>query len=377
MAVVRKIFGEEGRRMPVIRTKVGSGRPKANAPNNYLWNHRNNVFSQSGEDGVIEEIFRKIGTTNKWCVEFGAWDGIHLSNTCNLIRNSGWSAVLIEAEEKKAAKIKSNYPNDDVHPICAMLGFTKGVDTLDDYLKTTPIPKQFDLVSIDVDGMDYHLWESMVEYRPRAVVVEFNHLVPNDVIFIQDRDGKLNEGHSLAALVELGKSRDYELVGVVHRNAFFVVKEEFHKFQPEITDNSIDAIRPFQPSYIWSCYNGKMYHTLERLRWGRGADQFELKPDSIQLFKEFWWRDQFQGGERQPEEASATVSAAHPASPAPASSPAAIATGGGAAEDILREMLEIRKSRKELTPEERGSRQKKAWQAARAYFKQGKQRRAK
>lgn len=359
--------------MPVIRTKVPYGRPKANARNNYLWNCRNNVYSQSGEDGIIEEIFRKIGTTNKWCVEFGAWDGVHLSNTCNLIRNSGWSAVMIEADEKKAAKIKSNHPDSNVHAICAMLGFTKGVDTLDDVLKSTPMPKQFDLVSIDVDGMDYHLWRSMEEYRPRAVVIEFNHLVPNDVVFIQDRDGKLNEGHSLAALVELGKSRDYELVGVVHRNAFFVVKEEFHKFSPEITDNSIDAIRPFQPAYIWSCYNGKMYHTMEHLRWGKDANKVALAPDSIQLFKEFWWRDQCQGGEVDsdggalPRQKEALAPASLPSETSPNEN-------DGQAESILRELVEIRAARKDMDPGERDRRRRAAWQAARAYFKQRKQR---
>ena len=68
--------------------------------NNYinLNDFRNNIYSQNGEDGIIDQINKLLGfnnNSNYWCVEFGAWDGVHLSNTYNLVRN-GWNAVYIE-----------------------------------------------------------------------------------------------------------------------------------------------------------------------------------------------------------------------------------------------------------------------------------------
>ena len=104
--------------MPVIKCLKEYPTPPKNVEHNFLWRHRANVNSQSGEDGVIAEIFRLIGTTNKWCVEFGAWDGVHLSNTRRLVLDEGWSAVMIEAENHRCAKIKENYPEGNVIAIC-------------------------------------------------------------------------------------------------------------------------------------------------------------------------------------------------------------------------------------------------------------------
>src|SRR5262245_51764346 len=110
-----------------------------------------NEHSQFGEDGIIEEIFRIAGPRTRWCVEFGAWDGVHLSNTCNLLRRHNWKGVLIEGDPERHAHIRQNHPDpEQVHSLCAMIGFTPGVDTIDDILAGTPIPSEFDLISIDV-----------------------------------------------------------------------------------------------------------------------------------------------------------------------------------------------------------------------------------
>src|SRR5262245_55898942 len=112
--------------MPEIRTNVPPR--KAADTNNYLRRFAKNIYSQMGEDGILAEIFKRVGTRNKWCVEFGAWDGVFLSNTCNLIRHDDWSAVLIEGNAERCAKIKPNHSNSEkVFPICAKVGFTPGV----------------------------------------------------------------------------------------------------------------------------------------------------------------------------------------------------------------------------------------------------------
>jgi hypothetical protein len=68
--------------------------------------YRKNIFSQNGEDGVISEILErlKLNKNNSWCCEFGAWDGIHGSNTFNLVKHSDYNAVYIEGDKKNNSK---------------------------------------------------------------------------------------------------------------------------------------------------------------------------------------------------------------------------------------------------------------------------------
>ena len=328
--------------MPVIKVL-----PRGDSENNNaLAKAYKNVYSQGGEDGILAEIFRIIGAQNKWCVEFGAWDGVFLSNTCNLIRNAGWSAVMIEGNPERCDQIRENYPgNNKVIPLCAMIGFEKGVDTIDYHLATTPIPKNFDLLSIDVDGIDWHIWESIVEYRPRVVVIEFNPTVPNSVVFIQDRDMSINEGCSAAALVELAKTKGYELIAVTNGNCFFAVKEEFDKFAGAgITDNRLSRMRNDRDNFIWCAYNGKIYQTLGRLSWF--GKNYEFGPESLQFLSEYWFHGQFQG---RPVN---TLERKDPHGPD-------LATPAG----ILRELHELRASRAKLTAEDFNARSKAAWAA--------------
>ncbi len=76
---------------------------------NNLKQFEKNVKSQFGEDGVIMEIFNRIGHGNKFCVEFGAWDGEYLSNSYNLFNNNGWHALLIEADAEKCSQMEQKY----------------------------------------------------------------------------------------------------------------------------------------------------------------------------------------------------------------------------------------------------------------------------
>ena len=87
-----------------------------------------NNFSQNGEDGIIQEILRRLGLQkykNNWCVEFGAWDGIHLSNTFNLVQQ-GWNAVYIEGDKSRYKDlIKTSKKNPKILPINAFVSKEK------------------------------------------------------------------------------------------------------------------------------------------------------------------------------------------------------------------------------------------------------------
>src|SRR5690349_13307274 len=109
----------------------------------WLLEHRNSVYSQSGEDGILAKVLEVLPEKDKWCVEFSAWDGEYLSNTCNLIRNSDYSAVLIEGDKPRADALKQRFAqNNKIFPVNAFVGWQQH-DSLDSILKKTPIPRNF------------------------------------------------------------------------------------------------------------------------------------------------------------------------------------------------------------------------------------------
>ena len=225
----------------------------------WLLDYKRDVYSQTGEDGVIEKIFEVIPQNDRWCVEFGAWDGLFLTNTRYLIEAKGFSSVLIEANKDKFSDLQRNYSQrDNVFTINKSVGFRED-DNLDQILSTTPIPYEFDFLSIDIDGNDFHAWKAISKYRPNVVVIEFNPTIPTHIRFVQPPDPSITQGASLLSLVELGKEKGYELVSVLPFNAFFVREEYYALFQlesnaPEVLRTNLDAI-----TYLFSGYDGRVF----------------------------------------------------------------------------------------------------------------------
>ncbi len=114
-----------------------------NKPNTWLNDFARSVTSQGGEDGIIEKILDVISNTNKWCVEFGSWDGKKLSNTFNLIDKKDYSSVLIEGDTSKFQDLLKTFEgNKKITCINTLVGFEKD-DCLDTILKNTEIPGYF------------------------------------------------------------------------------------------------------------------------------------------------------------------------------------------------------------------------------------------
>lgn len=187
---------------------------------------RKNIHSQEGEDGIIEFLCSKLSLSKSWCVEFGAWDGIHLSNTRLLITEKEWSAVLIEGDETRFHSLTEEYKNNArVYPLCAFVGFhNDDPNSLNRLLKTTPIPKNFDLLSIDVDGNDYYIWKAFTEYSPAIVIIEANSSFNHNVHFVGEPDS--GKGSSAAALVHLAKEKGYQLVA--HTGNCIFVRDDLY-----------------------------------------------------------------------------------------------------------------------------------------------------
>lgn len=248
--------------------------------NNYLSSFVKDVFSQKGEDGILEKVLEIIKPENKWCVEFGAWDGKLYSNTRNLIKNGGWSAVLIESDSRRYLDLAREYKgNDKVLTLNEFVGF-EGENSLDNLLSKIAMPKSFDLLSIDIDGNDYHVWDSVKEFSPQVVIVEFNPTIPADIEFIQKKDITVTQGSSLLAIYNLGKSKGYELVATTELNAIFVKREYFGLFG--IKNNSPISLKTHREyeTRLSQLYDGTiLIHGLNRMLWHHA----DIKPKHIQI----------------------------------------------------------------------------------------------
>jgi hypothetical protein len=187
------------------------------------------VFSQNGEDGVLAEIFRRIGVTGGSFAEFGVQDGSE-GTTVFLAQVLGWSGAYLEADPAAYAALERRYAGN---PRVRTLHAAVEPDTVDALFEQAGLPEEPDVVSIDVDGNDFWIWRALERFRPRVLVIEYNgdldpasrQVMPYAPGFRWDHTS--GYGASLGALEELGAAKGYtlvhtELAGV---NAFFVRSE--------------------------------------------------------------------------------------------------------------------------------------------------------
>lgn len=176
-----------------------------------LDSHRACHYSQNGEDGVIERLVEIVGATNRYYVEVGTGDG----SECNTryLREQGWSGLMLDcAHEDASVGLYQEFVT---------------AENVNDVLVKYEVPQDFDLLSIDIDGQDYWVWQAIgARYRPRIVVIEYNAAVPGDVSVTipYDRDfrwcGQLDTGQSLLAVQKLGRVKGYSLLYACPPNAF-------------------------------------------------------------------------------------------------------------------------------------------------------------
>jgi hypothetical protein len=134
-----------------------------------LGKYASSYTSQLGEDGILEEIFRRLNIEKGWFVELGANDGVYLSNTRKLYEK-GWQGVYIEGCPDYFNKLTHNC--GAAHNFLGFVSCEQGC-MLDDYLDKTEIPDDFDLLSLDIDSNDYWVLKSL-KRKPKVVIVEYN-----------------------------------------------------------------------------------------------------------------------------------------------------------------------------------------------------------
>jgi len=199
--------------------------PRAADPRRLLRHHAQ-VSSQNGEDGIIHEIFRRIGPGRRVFAEIGVGNGLE-NNTAFLLAQ-GWTGFWIDGRDTFVQAISGR---PDLRGGClAWLVSHVTRENVGGLFERLGVPVELDLLSLDIDQNTYYAWEGLSLYRPRVVVVEYNAALPADVDWKVNYDpgrlwdGTQNFGASLKALERLGARLGYHLVGceIIGANAFFV-----------------------------------------------------------------------------------------------------------------------------------------------------------
>jgi hypothetical protein len=244
---------------------------------------RSNVHSQNGEDGIIRYLLDRLPPIPQWFIEFGAWDGRHLSN-CAALAEQGWSGLFIEADPDKHTLLTANYaglPRVQCHNAKVA---SAGASSLDSLVQSCGLPLEVGLLSIDIDGNDYHVWRGTELVRASIVLIEFNQTIPADVVYVQPDDPQEAFGSSLAALTDLAAEKGYRLAAATEWNAFFVLETlcesaELRTYYPEDVKTPEFELRLFYGT------NGRCVTTgLRNLIWHNvpfAKDALQILPPDL------------------------------------------------------------------------------------------------
>lgn len=211
------------------------------------------VYSQHDEDGILLYIFGLIGVSTCRSVEICGGDGIEC-NTANLLINHRWTGLIVDGDPDNVRRAREFYrarpQTRHWPPETVQAWLTR--ENVNDVVRDAGYSGEIDLLSLDVDGVDYWLWEALHVVTPRIVVLEYNHLlgpevsrsVPYRPDFVAEftQHGSDYAGASLQAFIRLGRKKGYRFVGAnaVGTNAFFAMDDIPAHLLPEA-----DPLRAF------------------------------------------------------------------------------------------------------------------------------------
>jgi hypothetical protein len=227
------------------------------------------MFSQGPEDGIVAEIFRRIGPPpgGGSFIEIGVGDG--RENTTRLLLTLGWRGVWVEGSAENCARIRRDFARALGDGRLRLVEAMATEATIAPLLMETGAPSAPDYLSIDVDMHTYHIWRGLRDFTPQVACIEYNASVPAPYEFVVPApdgaiwDGSNWYGASLKSLELLGRERGMALVGCdsFGVNAFFVREsEDISQFVAPFT-----AERHHRPA----CY-------LAPMRWGHWPAKPEL-----------------------------------------------------------------------------------------------------
>ena len=208
-----------------------------------LLSERFGYLSQNEEDGLLLALFKRIGATNHRFVEIGC--GMNGGNSGFFAQECGWSGLMVDAKTASIEKVQVRFKGHQVRVLKQRVT-REGVNAM---LEKFGFTGELDLLSIDIDGMDYWLWEAVSTCSPRVVAIEYNWLFGAEhavtIPYASDFDlsaigNRGYRGASLAALAHLGRTKGYRLVATERVNAFFLRND----LAPDIRE--IDVARGYR-----------------------------------------------------------------------------------------------------------------------------------
>lgn len=289
------LLQEPSSSVPVIRRRCPVSRRRRDG----LLRFAKDRTSQNGEDGIIERLFCLLpppADGTYWCVDVGAWDGKHLSNTYSLLVSSekeeqqeqrqNWRGVLIEANVERFRELQALH--EPLGNICLNMSVSGMADSPHNLVNILSNNRQvatkvdvLDFISIDIDGSDYWILHGLLtaapsaagqRFRPRVICIEFNPTMPDDLIYIPARNDSIRHGASLSALVQLAEKYGYTLVETTLFNAFFAQNPLYKNYlQKEVPDTSIEALHePTMGTSLYQLYDGNLkLWGCKRMLWHR------------------------------------------------------------------------------------------------------------
>jgi hypothetical protein len=228
--VIKKIDDDKGIKVNQFLAEQLFNNPKYTSSKR-LNRYEYQVFSQNGEDGIIAEIFNRIGTTNKYFIEFGVENGLECNSTNLLYKD--WSGLWIEGSAEFSNQVTERFSDLVADGRLKIQNEFINAENIQSLFDKGGAPAEPDLLSIDIDYNDYYVWQAITKYKPRIVIVEYNSIFRPDTRFVVKYNPKRmwdrtsHFGASLLALQQLADEKGYCLVGCVFTgsNAFFVRKD--------------------------------------------------------------------------------------------------------------------------------------------------------
>ncbi len=231
------------------------------------------VFSQFEEDGKLLFIFSVLGMTTKTFVEIGSDDGVN-SNSANLYFNFGWHGLFIDGNHqsiKRGIKFFAKYPHPWFYKptfVCAKV--TR--ENVNDLIRNAGYTGEIGLLSIDIDGNDYWVWDALTVADPQVVIIEThnefgmkNIVVPYDADYVFPGKHPVYHGASPVAMTKLASKKGYRLVGANELGFNFIyVRNGLAETElPEVTVESVlthpsvkEGTKKFEPVKDWEYLEG-------------------------------------------------------------------------------------------------------------------------
>jgi hypothetical protein len=247
------------RDLDFIKINQGLILSKINSSKKYshLSDYEFKVFSQWGEDGIIQYLIQSIEIKNKNFIEFGVEDFFE-SNCRFLVQKDNWSGFVVDGSSRNIERLKRAYFYWK-HSLSAVCSFITR-ENIDQLLSISGFDRDIGILSVDIDGVDYFVLEKLSSWRPRILIVEYNAMfganravsVPYSSTFDRTKMhySNLYYGASLAAFVHLAGTMGMALVGVnsAGNNAFFVRRNLLNENVREVPIEDCSFVAKFRES---------------------------------------------------------------------------------------------------------------------------------